>query len=251
MTKPGQAAVHLTPRDLQLIHSTWSLGYAATDVLRALHAPDTAVRTVGQRLALLTRDGYFVRTDLHPGSSGNRAVMSLGPAAGRLGSAYQKPWRPSRWQMAHTLAVGDVLVGLLRMARGDDPTHGPDWKGEAEIRSWAVHGDALPDLLVGGPPHDPRVWLSVEVDRGTEGPSYWRRKLQYYLHRTDACPVLAATTDDSRARRLAELARAAGVPFVATTMASLTDATDDARERSAWDSLAGRVPLRLEALFRP
>lgn len=200
--------VNLTARDRLLIHTTWSLGYVTVDVLRDLHAPGTRRRTLRARTHQLEQHGYLRRIPLAAGEGTSHSILTLGPHAGRLARAYHQPWRPSRWQMGHTLAVGDTLRHLMR--RADRPA--TDWRGEADIRQWAAHGDPLPDLLCRGiaDPGDDR-WTPVEVDMGTEGPAFWRRKLQAYLYRDDLASVLTVTTDRSRAARLQTLADTVGV----------------------------------------
>lgn len=212
----GQPRVHLTARDRLLIHTTWSLGYVTVDVLRDLHAPGTRRRTLRARTHQLEQLGYLRRIPLAAGEGTSHSVLTLGPHAGRIARAYHPPWRPSRWQMGHTLAVGDTLRHLVQ--RDDRPA--TEWRGEADIRQWAARGHPLPDLLCRGiADHDDERWTPVEVDMGTEGPAFWRRKLQAYLYRNELAPVLTVTTDWPRAARLQTLADTVGVQMTCSLQA--------------------------------
>ncbi|HVF05280.1 MAG TPA: replication-relaxation family protein [Frankiaceae bacterium] len=207
-------SIALTDRDRRLIHAAWSLGAATHTTLRALVTPETRANTLRRRLRLLHTERYLIQRQ-HVGPAGCLWLYSAGPRG--LRSTDARPWRPSLAQIEHTVAVGYTIVALTRP--GFVPgLHVTGWQGEAELRSWAAPGEPFPDARItwehGGASG---AWL-VEVDRGTESRSAWRRKLVRYLISATTETVLAVTTTQRRAAGLAAVAADIGVDLIATTI---------------------------------
>lgn len=205
-----------------MLETVWKLGYVTRHQLRALHAPDTDIGTVTRRLRILREQGLLTRLPVHAGGGDTMAPLTLGPRASGVAAVFRKPWRPSPWQMAHTLTTGDVLIALLAHPQqlGGQLM---SWHGEAELRGW-TQGDApIPDLMlrVRPDPHQVReVELHVEVDRATESRAHWRKKLVRYLYEPDIV-VFVVTTSAQRASNLTKLGLAEGVRLRATTFDAL------------------------------
>lgn len=202
----------LTDRDRALMHVAWSLGAVTAPTMQALVGSTTHPDTFRRRLRRLHRERYLTQTR-HVGPAGCVWLYSLGPR-GRAPDG-SRPWRPSIAQLEHTIAVGDAIAALTRPGFAA-PIEVVAWQGEAELRAWAQPGAPYPDAIVAWRLDAVRgVWM-VEVDRGTESQSAWRRKLVRYLARQPG-PVLTLTTTTARARRIAAVAADLGVDLLATT----------------------------------
>jgi Replication-relaxation len=205
-----------------MLETVWKLGYVTRHQLRALHAPGTDLGTVTRRLRILREHGLLTRVPVHAGGGDTMAPLTLGPRAGAVAPVYRQPWRPSPWQMAHTLATGDVLLALLsrpELLRGRLVS----WHGEAELRGWTQGAAPIPDLLLRVRPDanaDREVGVHVEVDLATEARAHWRKKLLRYLYLPDI-DVLIVTTSPQRASNLGQLALSEGVRARATTFDAL------------------------------
>jgi hypothetical protein len=245
-------SIAITDRDRRLIHAAWSLGAATHTTLRALVTPETRANTLRRRLHLLHSERYLIQRK-HVGPAGCLWLYSAGPRG--LRSSDARPWRPSLAQVEHTVAVGYTIVALTRS--GFVPgLRATGWQGEAELRSWAAPGEPFPDARVTWERDGaPGAWL-VEVDRGTESRSAWRRKLVRYLISATTETVLAVTTSQRRAAGLAAVAADIGVDLIATTTEDIVhddpnviDARTLTRARlsqfgHASDSRAGRLDGR-------
>lgn len=214
--------VALTDRDRGLIRAAWSLGYATHAALRALVSPQTAADTLRRRLRQLHRAGYLTQLRLI-GSAGHIWLYGAGRKA--LITGEPRPWRPSLVQADHTIAVADVLVSMTRPGFAQ-PLAITGWQGEAELRAWAQPGWPYPDARVTWRIGALRgAWL-IEVDRATESRAAWRRKLVRYLSLPTDETVLAVTTSEPRAARIAAVAADVGVPLLATTQRAVTVGLD-------------------------
>jgi hypothetical protein len=228
-------SIAITDRDRRLIHAAWSLGAATHTTLRALVTPETRANTLRRRLHLLHSERYLVQRQ-HVGPAGCLWLYGAGPRG--LRSSDDRPWRPGLAQIEHTVAVGHTIVALTRpgFVPGLHPT---GWQGEAELRSWAAPGEPFPDARITWE-HDGATgaWL-VEVDRGTESRSAWRRKLVRYLISGTAETVLAVTTTQRRAAGLTAVAADIGVDLIATTIEDIVRDNPDVIDART----ATRVPL--------
>lgn len=229
----------LTERDRELIRAAWSLGLATHETLRLLVSPQTRANTLRRRLCQLHRAGYLTQTR-HIGPTGCIWLYGVGPRA--LIRGEPRPWRPSLAQLEHTLTVGGVLVSLTRPRRGLTIT---GWQGEAELRAWAAPGAPYPDARITWQMRDVQGGRLVEVDRGTESLSAWRRKLARFLSAPAPGAVLAVTTTSARARRLALVAAELGIDLLATTIRLVHERDDP----PAYDALhRGTVSLTSSAV---
>lgn len=227
--------IALTDRDRALIRAAWSLGLATHETLRLLVSPQTRANTLRRRLGQLHRHGYLTQSR-HVGPGG--CIWLYGAGARARGPSDRQPWRPSLNQLAHTLAVGDVLVALARPGFAA-PLVVTEWQGEAELRAWATPGAPFPDARVSWRRNDATgTWL-VEVDRATESHAAWRRKLIRYLTAQTNGTVLAITTTTARARGLAAVAAEIGLDLMATTL------------HDVWSSEHPRVYDSLSRSIRP
>lgn len=221
----------LTERDRRIIAAAWSFGLTTAKTLRLLLSPQTSPATFRERLGRLHRSGHLIQqTFVAPG--GQLWLYGVGRAALPIGEP--APWRPSLAQVAHTLAIADVVVQLTQPAVAPGVTI-TGWQGEAELRAWAPPDWPYPDARIfwqAGPRSG--SWL-VEVDRATESRAAWRRKLVRYLTAAHADPVLVVTTSQARAQNIAVVAADMGVAVLSTTFAAVAQGVEpevlDARTR--------------------
>lgn len=144
-------------------------------------------------------------------------VYWIGPRVAQLAPEYAGGWAPPPATVRHALLATDLVVAAL--GRASPPI--TRWVGEAELRVWPEPGESIPDALL--------CWaggrICVEADRGTEGQRIWQRKLaRYRLGPQDV--VLVSAPGAERARRIANLAHARGVPLFAGCTAELCGAGD-------------------------
>ena len=164
----------ITPRDREPIRTVWSLGATTSDVLGQLVSPQTGPRALRRRLHELCEAGYLRQRRI-VGGQGHTYLYTTRAAANRIEPGTGEGWQPSLAQLEHTLLTGRVIAALVR-GHALAPARVTAWQGEAEVRSWARPGDPYPDGRIEW--IDGRrtgAWL-LEVDRGAESRTAWRRK---------------------------------------------------------------------------
>ncbi len=235
--------VQLGPVDRALLRAAWSLGWGSTATLAGLVVPDRGLPAVERRLRVLCTAGYLRALRLLFGPAGHRLLYAPGRLAARVDPGLAGGWRPALAAVEHTVAVGRVL--LAGHAAGlAPPLVVTGWRGEAELRAWALPGEPLPDAALSWVAAGRRGEWLLEVDRGTEGRGQWERKLARYLDVPRHALVVVVAPCPARARRLAQLASGTGVPLVSLTAAEwLTPARGGA---AAW-SARHRCRLSLAA----
>jgi hypothetical protein len=261
-------AVPATTADRLVLRAVWSLGAATPATLAAALAapsPDPpspdgpgpaapSLAALERRLRRLRAGGLLASRALFTGPAGHRQLWSCRPAAGRLDPALAGGWRPALGAVEHTVAVGRALVAALGPGFAP-PLRTGWWQGEAELRAAipSATGCPYPDLVVGWTaPAGVRGRLLVEVDRGTETRTTWRRKLERYLAvppaGADWC-IAALAPGPLRARHLAETGFELRLPMVAAPLAAWLAGGDpwvlctrSGSRRRLTDALAARLP---------
>jgi Replication-relaxation len=179
----AQLRTQLTDRDVAIVRQVAELRLMSAAQLQAVHFPTAAhgnqaaaTRARQRVLARLVRDRLLVSLTrriggVRAGSAG--LVLALGPVGHRLlrlSGARPHRYEPTERFVDHTLAVAELLVGLI-VANRAGGLELLDY--ECEPASWRhlsglERGTLRPDLnvVVGADGYELR-WF-VEVDRGTE-----------------------------------------------------------------------------------
>jgi hypothetical protein len=185
----------LTSRDLEILATVERFRLVSARQLERLHfhtgTPLSNARSCRRRLERLVHLGVLTRLTrrvggVRAGSAGY--IYTLAPAGQRLQARGTKrarsPWTPGAAFTSHTLAVTELFVrlveaerrGLLEVVRFDpEPDCWRWWNGPGGARV-VLKPDAYA-VLGAGAYED--AWF-VEIDRGTEAPSTFARKLTAY-----------------------------------------------------------------------
>jgi hypothetical protein len=186
----------LSARDVSILHDLARVRCLNGKQLERLHFSDLALKSHGSTrrriLNRLIRIGAVATLDrriggLRAGSDGQ--VYTLDAAGQRfirlLDEDEQKParrpWEVSTLFLRHTLGVAELYVQLREAERAG---HAELTRFLAEPACWqrtATLGTLKPDayLLIASGQVEDAWWC--EIDRGTEGRTALRRKLQHYL----------------------------------------------------------------------
>lgn len=230
----------LSDRDLGVLRSLEACRYLSAGQLQRWHFPvgsahqssGSAARIARRVLARLEGQRLLVRLGrriggVRAGSSGY--VYGLGGLGQRVlasGGTRRRPAEPSLTFLEHTLAVGEVLVGLVEAARGgqlellDYETEPDCWR--RYLAAGGARETLKPDLaVVLGVGAYEQHWF-IEVDRGTAHLPTLLRKCQQYerYYRSGQeqqarglFPRIAWLTTPAREGALADLIAAdAGLP---------------------------------------
>lgn len=190
--------------DIALLESIGRFGVVTAEQLTRLHTPTPhGLRSIQRRLKRLVDVGLLLRLRAHPtpryGSAPHVFALAQ-PGRGwvaRLGIPVPAYFRPGEQRdeaanllfVSHTLAVVDVLISAYEIARDVPAVSLGRLKTERELkhqplrvapdpavpeRTVAVIPDAWFELRVAG---RPPVAIAVELDRGSEHQTPWRRKV--------------------------------------------------------------------------
>lgn len=184
----------LSDRDLTILQSVDAFRLLTARHLEALHFHDHATPLTGARsarrvLERLTRDRVLVRLERRIGGvrAGSASyIYAVGPAGHRiLHGDSSRRWRePSETFVAHTLAIGDVVVTLTAQERAGDAelveyqTEPHCWRDFP--RPMAGTQTLKPDLFVVTATHESELRWFIEIDLGTESGSAVVRKCRTY-----------------------------------------------------------------------
>jgi hypothetical protein len=187
----------LSGRDLAIIGQVADLRLMTARQIEAVHfgaadhrSPVSAARTSRRVLERLAGDGLLVRLERRVGgvrAGSGSYIYGLGPVGHRvlaLNGARRRYYRePTQLFTEHTLAIGELVVGLTLAARSGRCQL---LACQTEPRCWRdLHGLAgrmtlKPDLLVALGIGDYEDRFFIEVDRGTEHLPALMRKCTLY-----------------------------------------------------------------------